>query len=595
MDREVILYCFLCRASHVGVKEDDFPEKCPECNRKTKWTKTADSEDNKAYEWDDRNTNNIDAEKNKASTLDKYKKRLEDQNLLNLILQEIGKKVVGEKETVKAIFIHGCGIWVKNHQVASYNLHINDQPGLGKDFVMKSTFDIFPEGNKVYRTKITPQLLAYWHNAKFEPDWTWNDKILYLEDISDEILKSDVFKIMASSGTHATILIKQKPVDIKINGKPVILITSYNANPNDENLRRFPIVGCDETENQTLKIMQKQAQDAIMGEENPYNEEIQGALSLLTPRRVKIPFADKLPEYFPQNRFMRTHFHRFLDLIKASAALHQFQREKENGCICANRDDYRIARDVLLKTTSNNAMVPLTKIQKEFLEYFKIHRGRHSVSDIQNNFPYTDKTLRFHLDKLFSYGLLKKDKENRANSTKPVMIYEYNGEDFDIEIPRVDAILPILPDLDGINTARVYDTEDNNDKISKKGIINKIDKNSNIGKSSNFDTIGTSLKELGFNDTQITQFFKIFEVMRNKPSHEWYIGKLGDETGMQPLQIKDLLINLTRNPKNPTPVRAKDERGDCYILDRRDLYKIPECEEIAYKSHSLTKNKEVII
>lgn len=568
MNNEITLFCIRCRAPHTGNKKDGFPQICPECKRETIWTKTNDSDDNKAYEWDDKNTNSADIDGDKTPLINNYRKVLVDPNLLNLILQEIGKKVVGERETVKTIFIHGCGIWVKNHQIASYNLHLNDQPGLGKDFVMKATFDIFPKENRVYRTKITPQVLAYWH--KDDSTWTWDDKILYLEDISDEILKSDVFKIMASSGTHATVLIKQEPVDIEIKGKPVILITSYKTNPNDETLRRFPIVGCDETENQTLKIMQKQAQDAIKGEENLYNEEIRGVLSLLNPKKVKIPYADKLPDFFPLNRFMRTHFHRFLDLIKASAALHQFQREKENGYICANRDDYRIARDVLLKTTSNTEMVPLTKIQKEILKYFKTHRGRHSVSDILKEFACTDKTLRFHLDKLFSYGLLKKDKEDRANSTRPVMVYEFNGEDFDIDIPSADTILPILsilPDLDETKIPEDVDTGGNND------IISKNDKNSNIGKSSNFDTIATSLKELGFNDTQINHFSKIFEVMRKKPSLEWYIGKLGDETGIPTPQIKELLMDLTSNPRNPTSIRRKDERGDFYVLKMKEMEK----------------------
>ena len=513
--------------------------------------------------------------------LKKYEEILKDPNLLENILQEIGKRVVGEQDTIKAILINACGIWVENYQIASYNLHLNDQPGLGKDYIMKATLEIFPQNNVVYRTKLTPQVLAYWHQD--EPTWTWNDKILYIEDISNDLLQSDVFKTMASTGSNATVLIKQKPVDIKINGKPVIMITSYKTHPNDENLRRFPILGCDETAEQTLKIMQKQAQDATTGIETVYDDDIKQALHLLTPWKVRIPYGVTLPSIFPRNRYMRTHFHRFLDLINASAVLHQFQRKKDDGYLLATMDDYKIARDVLLKMTSNTEMIPLTRIQKEILSFIRKHNGNHSVPNMAKNLPYTDKTLRLNSDKLVSHGLLKRDTEIIEDSKKPVRVYLCNKPELELELPSEITILSKVSkvvDLKSTNKENriLGGNKDNNigiiDKINNNDIIDKINNNDIIDKINNFnnfDTFSIPLKKLGLNEGQISLLSKVFGVMVVHLSNELFIGELGDATGIPPAQVKNALIELTSNPNNPTPIRMKDERGDSYILSKSEL------------------------
>ena len=46
---------------------------------------------------------------------------------------------------------------------------------------------------------------------------------------------------------------------------------------------------------------------------------------------------------------MRRVFPRFLDLIKSSCALHQFQRKSDKGFYYANKEDYEIAREVIEK------------------------------------------------------------------------------------------------------------------------------------------------------------------------------------------------------------------------------------------------------
>ena len=379
--------------------------------------------------------------KKKLEHDEKTRAIVQDPHFLVMTVKEVQETegIAGEEDTIIALILIANTRLINNASAESKNLLLSDTTGTGKDRVTKATLKVLlPDDMHFHFSKMTPEAFTYFHAN--EPDWTWDGKVFYLEDIPDRVLRSDVFKVMASGGSKATVLIKQKPVDFEIKGKPVMIITSYSTNPNDEILRRFPIIGLDETKGQTLEIMKRQAENAKVGDIIEYNKEITGALKLLNRVNVKIPFANKLPLFFPTNRFMRTSFLRFLDLIKASAALHQYQRKKEDGYIIATKEDYKVARRVLLKTVSNPEMVPLTRKQKDILNYFKKNEGWYSVGDISNKFPFSERTLYTQLDKLFRFCLLKKNTAKRENSSKDVKVYSYNKEELDFDIPEWDKI-----------------------------------------------------------------------------------------------------------------------------------------------------------
>lgn len=353
-----------------------------------------------------------------------------DPCLLKRFIDEIGKKIVGESDTIKTIFLCAMGSLVENCQLASYNLIVNDESGAGKDWVTDKTLSILPQNRLVKRTRITEKVLTYWHNPISEPDWTWDGKVFYNEDISRNVLNGEVFKTFASSGSNATVLVNQVPVDITINGKPVLVVTMATTTPSAETLRRFVIVNLDTGVDQTKAIMLRQAELAKKGISIEYDESFTEALSLLTRCKVKIPFADKLPAFFPnQHIIMRTHFQRFLDYIKASCALHQYQRESdEEGFLLATGQDYDIAREVLLKVTSNPIMIPLTKDQKKLLDIIKgLGSGCYSVADLEPHVTFmTERWLRTQLDKLANYGFLRKSSQKQDYSDKSVMVYTIN-------------------------------------------------------------------------------------------------------------------------------------------------------------------------
>jgi len=357
---------------------------------------------------------------------------LKDPNIFYLITeQEFDKKIVGETESRKVIFLCACGRLVENSQVASYNLLVNSESGAGKDYVTSRVLEILPKEHYIKKTRISPTAFTYWHNSAFEPDWTWDGKVFYCEDISEGVLNSDVFKVMCSNGSSATIVIKQRAYEIDISGKPVVITTTASANPNPEAIRRNVLLQLDESVNQTKEIMKRHAEFKKKGIVPEYDSKIIEAQKFLKRVKIKIPYADLLCSYFPEeNIIMRTNFPRFLDFISASTALHQFQRQKDmKEFILAEGQDYDIARDCFLKLFSNKYMIPLTRNQKQILNYFdETPSLKGSVSQLYNtheiNFI-SDRALETNLKILVRYGILttsiEKDVLNRD-----VVVYSLN-------------------------------------------------------------------------------------------------------------------------------------------------------------------------
>lgn len=296
---------------------------------------------------------------------------LKDPTLFERItVLELGKKIVGEVSTRQTIFTCACGKYVANASPTSYNILANANAGAGKDYTVNATLEIFPKKDYLKRTRISPTALTYWHNSEKEPNWNWDGKILNLEDVSQNVLDSDVVKVFLSSSSYATIVVNQETKDIKINGKPIVFFTSATVKLNPEQMRRIPMIQMDESKDHTKEIMKKQAKVAAEGGSIEYDENLTIALSRLERVKVLVPFAGGIEAAIEATHIiLRTHFPRFLDYIKAITALYQFQRKRTaNGFLIAERADYEFARIAMETTTSNKFFVPLSHEQKRLIE-----------------------------------------------------------------------------------------------------------------------------------------------------------------------------------------------------------------------------------
>ena len=390
---------------------------------------------------------NIDGKEEFSNREKECLELLKNSNLLEILVTEIHKKIIREDDTIKTVLLCVIGSLVENAKKTSFNLIVNSVTGSGKDWVVENTLGLIPKERWVKRTRITEKTFTYWHNPKFEPEWSWDGKVFYNEDVSNSVLNSDVFKVMSSTGSTATVLVNQKPIDIEIAGTPVIIVTTESPSPSREILRRFSIVNLDESIDQTEAIIDRKLELAKTGETLEYDEKITDTLKTLKRIKVRIPFSDKLKTIFPMNIashiLMRTHTDRFLDFIKSSCALYQFQRQQDkDGYYLATPEDYENARIVLQKITSNPYMIPLTKDEQKIIEIIKsLPEGNYSTKDLEKHIPFiSDRTLERKMKKLSGYGLFKVDSEYREQSRGSVTVYKY--EPFTaIAIPKYEELI----------------------------------------------------------------------------------------------------------------------------------------------------------
>jgi len=273
---------------------------------------------------------------------------LKKPNLIFNILYEIQKYgVVGEEKSILALINRIAMRCVLNLTKTSGNLIVLDDTGLGKDNVAEKLCEFMLVKNKTLfsATSISDKVLNYWNPGT--PETSWNGRVIYFQDPDADTLKGQAFRVRASGKNENVTLDTERNVRyIQIVGKPILLITSMKTGLDIELIRRWDAVHLDPSEELTAAIMKYQLSMAVSGTNSiDTNEVLKSAIQNLPVVSVNIPFALELTELLcAKNNIMRTMTSRFLDLIRASAALHQFQREKnEHGDILATKADLAYA------------------------------------------------------------------------------------------------------------------------------------------------------------------------------------------------------------------------------------------------------------
>jgi len=190
----------------------------------------------------------------------------------------------------------------------------------------------------------------------------WKGKMLFLEDVTKDFIRSDVFKVFSSEGATTLTVREGFSQDLRIKGRPTIMLTVAEFYPNDEIVNRFILVDLDESPEQTRRIFIADAAGI------PINLEYKRLYKKLNDYYVEIPYIEKIAKIFPNNIIRaRRDWRRFLTLIRASAILHQYQREiSKNGHLLANFSDLRIAEKLLVTFfMPTTPLHHLTKKQKQ--------------------------------------------------------------------------------------------------------------------------------------------------------------------------------------------------------------------------------------
>lgn len=415
----------------------------------------------------------------KSKPNNESKKILTDPKLLDLLIKETDKKVVKEVDTRKTIIAFKCGELVENAEATSYNLLLAEDSGVGKDYVLKKTLEIFPKENRLHKAKITPEVLAYWHNGnnKGEEEWSWNGKSLYLEEISYATLNSDtITAFLSNKNFNGTVLINQTIKELVINGKPVVFVTSASKNPKEDQLRRLSMCHLNDSIDQTKEVVKRRCEFKEQGKSVDYDSKITEALRYLDRIKVKIPFARALGEALLNkvnvHRILRTNIDKYLDIIASITALHQYQRNFKQGedriCYCiAEYEDYENALPVLNKITETISTIPLTKEKKRVLEIIRDIEEKdnencyHTASEIEAKVTFWSKpTLYKRLKELADAEFLEQDNVSRINSQdKTYKVLAYRTTNISkFEFPGVEEIKKMEKKLNSVNTIKTVNS-----------------------------------------------------------------------------------------------------------------------------------------
>ncbi|HUV41870.1 MAG TPA: hypothetical protein VMW23_08800 [Sedimentisphaerales bacterium] len=324
----------------------------------------------------------------------KTKTLLTNPDLMNILINEVQHTVSEARDDILSLLLFISGRLVKNSRAASYNVIVHSDSGEGKDAIVRAVGKLLPTDLFIARSSISPTALKHWLSG--HEGWTWKCKALYVEDIPISTLNCDDFKNISGTEEKISTVTSTKQIaeDLRSGGKPPIILTMADIYMKAQTKRRFAICHIEERDGQKilLKISQESSHD--IDYISPECVEIRNALSKLKQVRVLIPYKEVLALTFISDRKYRTLFGRFLDIIAASAALHQKQRTTKHGSIIANQTDYEYACIALIKVIQG-IHYSLSSQQRDIIEIMKRKYSEKRVGNAE------EFTVRFLAD-LFS-------------------------------------------------------------------------------------------------------------------------------------------------------------------------------------------------
>ncbi|MCJ7570441.1 MAG: bifunctional DNA primase/polymerase [Candidatus Thermoplasmatota archaeon] len=506
--------------------------------------------------------------KEETITPEKEKKSqeiLKDPKLLLNILKEIEKNIVGDEDKILVLVNKIHLRLVKNVYPTSSNILVSDKTGGGKDCLVKNVGNVILEKgvNFIHRTGISDKSLNYWIT---EGD-TWDGKVLYLEDPTREFLQCDALRTMASGENETTTLDdKRKLQHIKINGKPVIIVTSLQSAIDEEGIRRWDFIRVD-TSDAVTKHVKKLVSKKNLGLEETPNDDFKNALKLLQRKEVIIPYTEILEDMLPNSLLERTHFAKLSDYIKSSAVLHQQQRKTdEKGRIVADFFDYWFGMFTFINTNGKSKQA-LNIFEEKILD---ILRDTNTDSPIKPS-TIRDKSNmgRDKCDKLLE-GLVNKGLISTTQKADPTCNFKEVTQYYVSDLTIVSNINWLSPDELMDKCYDVHCGRCGEYPQSKQQIASLFDPQC---KNDDLTDIKDSL--CGF----------IVELCD-------YINNKHQILGLKPLSICDLQQSQQRTPKNDDSLEEEAEKSHCgspneaiekhVAVTTRKAESNPICQEILF-------------
>lgn len=257
---------------------------------------------------------------------------------------------VGEEEN--KVFLYGlCTSRMLENPIGAI---VKGKSSAGKNFIVSSVLQFFPEEDVVLCTTITPKALYHRKDSLKNKILAIHERIGAEDsDYSIRVLLSEQ-KLIISTPVKNPDTGRFETEDIEMEGPVAYIETTTQVHVHDENETRLFAIHPDESLEQTERI--HSAQKRLYKTTNLDRQEIlrpwKNAQRLLEPRHILIPYIDLV--CFPAKplRVRRDHL-RFLSLVEVFALLFQHQRrimvENDKEYVIADIRDYTLAYGLIGK------------------------------------------------------------------------------------------------------------------------------------------------------------------------------------------------------------------------------------------------------
>ena len=277
-------------------------------------------------------------------------KFLKSPKLLQNINELIGKSgVVGEEKS--RIFLFGIAATYKMENT----LHalIQGTSGSGKTHLLATIMDFMPPEDTISLTRVTES--SFYNYGEYE----LQNKLIGMEDFDGLEEKAELaFRELQSKGMISSSTSGKNEHTGQITGyvkKVFGPIASLSATTKGEiyedNMSRCFLLSVDESQEQTLRIIQYQNNKAAglidTTKEKEIREFLRNCMRLLQPLEVVNPFANKidLPSEAQKIRRLNDLFQSY---VKQMTLLNQYQRKKDvQGRLITDKEDVRTAIEIM--------------------------------------------------------------------------------------------------------------------------------------------------------------------------------------------------------------------------------------------------------
>lgn len=281
---------------------------------------------------------------------------LHDKDLLSIIAKDLScLGYVGESRNKKLLYL-GAVSRKLNSPLAFV---LQATPSSGKSELLKAVTAL-QEPEEVYElTRLTRQSLFYL--GRKDPNIIAHKWVTVAESPGAREANYAIRSLITEKKLRLTTVQHGAAVVIELRGPIAYCETSTEGVLNQETASRMFNLRFDTTASQTKHVQQSIAQQATNNVQHAQREGIiqrhHAAQTMLVHTEILIPFAGNIQFPF-QHELSRREFKKFLDVIKASAFLHQYERQRIEQAgltyILAQPDDFEIAKDLTMELIVSN-------------------------------------------------------------------------------------------------------------------------------------------------------------------------------------------------------------------------------------------------